>query len=617
VFRAADRQGKLFGSYTRMVDWVGKKSFYAYLGREGRRIFDDELFRKWYCQDNGRPCVPPSALAIATVLQMYDKCSDEEAINRCLYDDRWKVALDLDEQEKPFVKSTFQEFRANLLLHEEFEKLFLRLSLTEATLNGLIKGTKITAVLDTTPILGRGAVKDTYNLIAEGIQILSRALCKATKENLTNFVLRLQLTRYFSEVVSVKGSAEIDWTDSAQRRVFLNTLVSDAQRLLLESTTTCKSLKEPKLATVLQAEELLRKLVGQDVEPDPARDGQVQIKKGTARDRVPAAHDPDVRHGRKSASKRFDGHKLAIAAEPESRLVVSLEVLSGNAPDNEGALQLVEEAEANTGIPVGHTIGDCAYGDGATRQRFTDGTRQLTAKVPAPPSDQPYHKAHFHIDLTNGTVTCPQGVTTSEFKWESSDDGTRVKRFFFAPTVCQACPARSECLRTKDKTGGRTVGLHPQESLLQQAREYQKTPQFRADLKTRQAVEHVLARMIHIGGRQARYMSKAKTRIQMVLAATVLNLLIVLGSINDAQALASTQSTAASSQEQPAGKWSATPPGDGTPSTATQQMADTSEHNQTHTRSEGTRGSPAPGQGPPRGDPTCKVSPALLSPSTT
>jgi hypothetical protein len=30
--------------------------------------------------------------------------------------------------------------------------------------------------LDTTPILGKGAVKDTYNLLAEGIEQLARRL---------------------------------------------------------------------------------------------------------------------------------------------------------------------------------------------------------------------------------------------------------------------------------------------------------------------------------------------------------------------------------------------------------------------------------------------------------
>lgn len=536
VFQASDPQGKLFGSFTRLADWVGEDTFYAHLGRDGRRIFDDELFRKLYCKDNGRPCVPPSTLAIATMLQMYDRCSDEEVVERCLFDERWKVALDLDEREKPFAKSTFQEFRSRLLLHEELEEVFLRRSHAEAGRHGLLKGgTKIKAVLDTTPILGRGAVKDTYNLVGDGIRILCRALSEVTEEEVAALTARLDLSRYFNESVSLKGGAEIDWTDGQERRVFLNSLVADAQRLLLEARRIRETASEAQQKAIAQAEELLDKLITQDVEPDPSAPGKIRIKNGTAKDRIPSAHDPEMRHGRKSASKRFDGHKLAVAADPDTGLVTALDVLPGNAPDSQGALQLVKETEANTGLAVEKTVGDCAYGDGASRERFADEQRPLVAKVPAPPSEEPFHKARFQIDLENDRVTCPAGESTTDFKWATSDSGPKVKRFFFPPAVCQACPSKGQCLRTKDETQGRTVTLHPQEPLLQEARQYQKGPEFQQDMKARQQAEHVLARMVQLGARQARYVGRAKTRLQMVFIAAVLNLLVVFNHSHNKQ----------------------------------------------------------------------------------
>lgn len=118
MFAKREPQGELFGSHNLLADWVGTKSFYVFMANEGRSLFDDEFFKDWYSDENGRPCVPPSTLAIATVLQMYDRCSDAEVVERTKFDDRWKVALDLAVQEKPFAKSTFQEFRANILLNE-------------------------------------------------------------------------------------------------------------------------------------------------------------------------------------------------------------------------------------------------------------------------------------------------------------------------------------------------------------------------------------------------------------------------------------------------------------------------------------------------------------------
>jgi len=47
--------------------------------------------------------------------------------------------------------------------------------------------------------------------------------------------------------------------------------------------------------------------VAQDVEIDPDT-GQPRIRQGVAKDRIVSTTDPEMRHGRKSASRRFDGH---------------------------------------------------------------------------------------------------------------------------------------------------------------------------------------------------------------------------------------------------------------------------------------------------------------------
>jgi len=47
---------------------------------------------------------------------------------------------------------------------------------------------------------------------------------------------------------------------------------------------------------------------------------------------VVSVHDPEMRHGRKSKAKRFDGHKDAIAVDPESQLITAADVLAGTHP---------------------------------------------------------------------------------------------------------------------------------------------------------------------------------------------------------------------------------------------------------------------------------------------
>ena len=65
-------------------------------------------------------------------------------------------------------------------------------------------------------------------------------------------------------------------------------------------------------------------------------------------------------------------------------------VLPGNAPDNLGPLELVEESEANTGVAVDEALGDAAYGDGDTRQAFADAGRTLIARLPGTPQPQAF-----------------------------------------------------------------------------------------------------------------------------------------------------------------------------------------------------------------------------------
>ena len=79
---------------------------------------------------------------------------------------------------------------------------------------------------------------------------------------------------------------------------------------------------------------------------------------------------------------------------------------------------------------------------------------------------------------------------------------------------------RSQCVAAKPGTG-RTVQLHPQEALLQQARALQQSEAFAEYRQRRVVVERRLARLVQLGIRQSRYFGRAKTRFQLYLAATV------------------------------------------------------------------------------------------------
>src|ERR671912_429476 len=230
VLAMLGRRSDLAGGEHPYLDHVRRDSFYGFLAIHREELFRDEDFADLYCLDNGRPSISPSLLATALLLQAYEGASDEEAKARADFDLRWKVALGVGLAERPFAKSTLQLFRARLVIHERVQTVFQK-SLAFARRTGYFRRRKLKVVLDTTYVLGRGAVKDTYNLLADGITRLARALAAGTHSNPEEWTREHDLGRYFGS--SLKGEAGIDWDDPEARRVFLEGVVADADRLLM------------------------------------------------------------------------------------------------------------------------------------------------------------------------------------------------------------------------------------------------------------------------------------------------------------------------------------------------------------------------------------------------
>ena len=528
------------------LDYVGQDTFYGLLASLRGQLFSDDDFAEIYGPDNGRDSVPPSLLATALLLQTYDQVSDAEAKARADFDIRWKVALGIEIEDRPFAKSTLQMFRAQLILHDKVREVFEG-SLRLARQSGYLKKRGMRVALDTTYILGRGAVKDTYNLLADGIVKLLRVLATVANIAVGGWAEGQGYERYFGS--SIKGEAAIDWSDRKARAALLAEIVADADRLLALARQAWVELPEDSAQrqSIVDGAELLGQLLLQDVErksgdgdgdvdahADAADDG-VSIRDGVSRDRMPSVHDPELRHGHKSSRRRFNGHKAAIVVDTDSQLITAVDVLPGNAPDNLGALELVEASEASTGSVVEEAMGDAAYGDGGTRQTFAEAGRRLVAKVPGRPDRKHFPKNDFHLDLAAGSCTCPAGqVTRTIVPAGKRTDGTgrvyRLQAFQFDGAVCRACPLRSQCIAAQGRPGRRML-IHPQEGMLQQARALQQSAAYDEYRARRVVVEHRLARLVQLGIRQARYFGRVKTKFQLYLAATVANLTLVLGKI--------------------------------------------------------------------------------------
>jgi hypothetical protein len=517
-----ESQGDFFRPDHAFRDHVGEETFYGWLARHGADWFRDEDFVALYREDFGRPSVPPSQLAVALLLQAHDSVSDEEAIARSAYDLRWKVALSLELDEKLCAKSTLQRFRAQLILHEATGQIFDR-GVEACRAAGLLKRTTLSAAIDTTPILGRGAVRDTYNLVSDGIRHVVDEGCRLKGWDRDGIVEAEGLSRHFA--ASFKGSLDLDWSDAKERRAVVGQLVADARVTLALATRALRGYAKDAAPTqaLREAQRLLAELLAQDIDEEPGDGGGPSIRRGTAKGRIVSTTDPEMRHGHKSHSKGFEGYKAAIVAETESGVILATDVRAGNVSDREGAADLVVQAVERSGQELEEVLGDTAYGDLKTRESIAALGAEVITKAPPGTRKGMFDRTDFRVDPSRGVARCPAGKRSIRRDALRGDDPGW--RYVFSRKDCSPCPLRAQC--TKSRAASRILQISEKTEALWRLRRQQKTKRFRKRYRRRVVVEHRIGRLVQLGIRQAKYFGKAKTGFQIALAATVANLMLV------------------------------------------------------------------------------------------
>lgn len=505
---------------------VGEGTFYGMLARGGRELFRDADFADLYRVDFGRPSVPPSQLCVLLVLQTYDGVSDEEAIERTAYDLRWKVALGLDLESKLCAKSTLQLFRAKLVLHERFGELFEK-SVDACRRAGLLGRRKLEVAIDSTPVLGRGAVKDTFNLISDQIRVLVREVCALKGLDESAVIMEQGLSRHFGE--SFKGSVEIDWTDADARRALVGQLVGDARVALELGRVALRGFAKDseRALPVRQACALLADLLQQDIDEAPKDGGGPMIRRGTSKDRIVSTTDPEMRHGRKSQSQSFEGYKASLVAETEHGVILATDVHPANVADREPVKELLAAAESSAEQNVARMIGDTAYGDVGTREEIGQRGVEVIAKVP-PVSRRKgcFSVEDFKIEERRGCAICPAGKRSARrHRIYFHGDGWR---YVFSRDDCDACALRKQCTMSKAK--GRSISvtvITRQQAVL---RKRFRAPNVQRIYRRRIVAEHRIGRLRQLGIGQARFFGRIKIAFQVALAAAVANLTLAAGS---------------------------------------------------------------------------------------
>jgi len=501
-----EKQTSFFDTDFACSHLIDKRSFYAKMHHLADKIITDDDFADIYCLDNGRPSVPPARITKVLILQHYENISDRKALEDVRFNIKWKYALDVPLDYEGFDRSLLVYFRARLLINKK-EKMVFQKTLELAREAGLLKK-EVDQVIDSTPMLGAGAVKDTYELLRDGIR---RILCLADKK--TKSKLKLSLKAYGKD----DSKPKINWDNKKERRELLSILVSDVREVLSHLDRDQEDI-DPELKS---AASLLAKIVSQDTEKGD--EGRPRIKKGVAKDRIISTTDPEMRHGRKSKSGRFNGYKTHLTKDVSSDIVTNIDVSPANSSDQEMAEPLLDEAKENFGVKTKSLTGDTAYGSSATQEKMSEKKIALLSKVPSAKNSKNISKEEFRIDREKERVTCPEGKTTTTCYKRKNSKGESTIFFLFPKEVCELCIRRGEC--TTAKSSGRTITTGPNEEYLQKMRARQQTEEFKTIYNSRRPpIERKIAELIYHGLRKTRYIGRRKSRLQALFTAAVVNL---------------------------------------------------------------------------------------------
>jgi hypothetical protein len=505
-----DPQRSLFDART-LPHRVPEDSFYGQMAAVADDLFGDEDLEEMYCPDNGRPSEPPPLMSGVMLLQLHDDVSDREAVDRTMFDQRWKVALGLPLDYEGFHPTNLTNFRKRLLEHGKERYAFDRF-IAMGRAAGFIPD-KVTLLTDTTWAKGAGAVQNTYTLIRKSMRKILRDLGYATPSKRRG--LSSQVRTLVATYIDKNRKAEIDWSDPEQRAAQLKVLVQDAEMVL---DLAAEHSDDTEVQTSAW---LLTKILGDDIVDDD--DGNPQIGEGTAPDRIISMTDPDMRHGRKSRAHRFDGFKVSVSSDLTSDMILDIADVTAAGGDGQHLMPTVRRTEAQTGATVERVVGDGAYGSGHNLEACAQHTdHPIDLLTPRRrPADPEVHKWAFRIDREAKTATCPQGITVSG-RDRHDRQGRPFLLFHFPRDRCEACPLFERCVRSK--THGRSVRTSPYEAYLQAQREQQETAEFLVLYPQRSRVERIIAELVYRGLRRTRYLGQDKRQLQRLWLAAVVNL---------------------------------------------------------------------------------------------
>lgn len=496
-------------------------TLYAFLRHHRRQLFDDafqlELETMYRDTGAGKDANPPAMMAMVLLLQAYAGASDATAVNLSLLDLRWQMVLDCVGAVEPvFSQGALFAFRERLILADLDKRLLERsreLAFETKAFDPKKLPKTLRVAMDSSPLEGAGRVEDTINLLAHAGRKIVACIAKLLGWN-EQRVCRDAGSPLLLES-SVKKALDLDWSDPDKKATAIPILIK--QLTSLERWATAQLPDEVKRSPLVEHFATLRQIREQDLEPDPGGgNDSLRIRHGVAEDRRVSIEDDEMRHGRKTKSKRFNGFKRHLAIDLDTVLILAVAVMPANRPEQEAAPSLAADIAAQ-GLVIESLYIDRGYINAPIVDEILARRGNIICRPWRAQNGEHFSKSQFTINIRDRTITCPAG------EQQPLTFGAKVE---FPSETCGTCSLRAKC--TDAGPGrGRSVAIAENEILQQRLRKRAATPAGREELRERVPIEHRQSHTCRRQGRRARYTGSRKNEFDLRRASTVSNLEVI------------------------------------------------------------------------------------------
>jgi Transposase DDE domain/Transposase domain (DUF772) len=502
-----DLQPTLFGSMPALAgELFGEDDRYRLFAQKVWPVLAGTraALEKCYCSDNGRPGIEPVLLMGVLVMQFLERLPDRQAVEMVKYHLGWKLALNVELEEKGFHPTVLAYFRQRLVEHDQ-EGIAFRAVLEALQEEGLVPK-KARQRLDSTHVIGLVAHLSALDCVRETLRLALEELAGTLGETERPDFWALLWERYVENKLDYKSAEAV--LRSKQKRA------GEDIALLLRWL-------DPLPVEVRAGGQvmLLRRVFEENYILD--KSGECEPVKARRSGAVQTPHEPEAQYCVKGQGKMktgWVGYRAqvaeSIAEENGANFITSIVTQEATGSDDAGLpTTLKKQKELGLDAPNELYVDGAYISAEALTQAEKENRELLGPAQSSPHKENRFGGDEFDVNVEQRLAICPAGKESTQCSRLQEKQSGKVNYRFEWSSHCHGCALREKCVGANQKH--RTLVVGQNHTILQKRRREQKTPAFVERIKKRNGIEGTQSELVRAHGlRRARYRGKAKVDLQ-------------------------------------------------------------------------------------------------------